>query len=56
MINNPVYNLHKKGTIRFYSYGKYAVKLTDKDGLVYLIGSQDPIEFDAMVKSIINKK
>jgi hypothetical protein len=56
MINNPVYNLHTKGTIRFYSYGKYAVKLTDKDGLVYLIGSQDPIEFDSMVKSIINKK
>jgi hypothetical protein len=56
MINNPVYNLHKKGTIRFYAYGKYAVKLTDKDGLVYLIGSQDPIEFDSVVKSIINKK
>lgn len=56
MINNPVYNLHKKGTIRFYAYGKYAVKLTDKDGLSYLIGSQDPIEFDAIVKSVINKK
>lgn len=56
MINNPVYNLHKKGTIRFYAYGKYAVKLTDKDGLSYLIGSQDPIEFDAVVKSVINKK
>lgn len=56
MINNPVYNLHKKGTIRFYAYGKYAVKLTDKDGLVYLIGSQDPIEFDSVVKSIIKKK
>lgn len=55
MINNPVYNLHKKGTIRFYAYGKYAVKLTDKDGLVYLIGSQDPIEFDAVVKTVIKK-
>ncbi|MNH39056.1 hypothetical protein D3C73_1483200 [compost metagenome] len=40
MMNNPVYNLHKKGTIRFYTRGKYAIKLTDKDGLVYLIGSQ----------------
>ncbi len=54
MINNPVYNLHKKGTIRFYAYGKYAVKLTDKDGLVYLIGSQDPIELDTVVKSVIH--
>lgn len=55
MINNPVYNLHKKGTIRFYAYGKYAVNITDKDGLSYLIGSQDPIELDAVVKSVITK-
>ena len=55
MINNPVYNLHKKGTIRFYAYGKYAVKITDKDGLSYLIGSQDPIELDAVVKTVITK-
>ncbi|POY35114.1 hypothetical protein C3K47_17085 [Solitalea longa] len=40
LLNNPVYNLHKKGTIRFYTRGKYALKLTDKDGLVYMIGSQ----------------
>lgn len=40
LLNNPVYNLHKKGTIRFYTRGKEAVKLTDKDGLEYIIGSQ----------------
>jgi hypothetical protein len=40
MLNNPVYNLHYKGTIRFYTGGKEAVKLTDKDGLMYLIGTQ----------------
>lgn len=39
-INNPVYNLHQKGKIRFYAGGKDAVWLTDKDGLVYIIGSQ----------------
>lgn len=55
MINNPVYNLHKKGTIRFYAYGKYAVKLTDKDGLEYVIGSQDPIELNNVISGIINK-
>ncbi|MCO4293553.1 hypothetical protein NF867_11825 [Solitalea sp. MAHUQ-68] len=49
MLNNPVYNLHKKGTIRFYTRGKYAIKLTDKDGLVYLIGSQ---HCDEMVRLI----
>lgn len=53
MINNPVYNLHKKGTIRFYAYGKYAVKLTDKDGLIYIIGSQDPIEFNRVINEML---
>lgn len=53
LINNPVYNLHKKGTIRFYAYGKYAVKLVDKDGLVYIIGTQDPIELNRVMQSQI---
>jgi hypothetical protein len=36
----PVYNLHSKGIIRFYSGGDEFVELKDKDGLVYRIGSQ----------------
>jgi len=44
LFNNPVYNLHNKGTIRFYTSGKKAVHLTDRDGLVYIIGSQHPNE------------
>lgn len=43
--NNPVYNLHKNGKIRFYSGGKDAVWMTDKDGLVYVIGSQHADQF-----------
>lgn len=39
-VNNPVYNLHQKGFIKFYAGGKDAIWLTDKDGLVYLIGTQ----------------
>ncbi|QBQ42483.1 hypothetical protein [Sphingobacterium psychroaquaticum] len=39
VFNNPVYNLHKNGKIRFYSGGKDAVYLTDKEGLTYIIGS-----------------
>ncbi|SFS58400.1 hypothetical protein [Sphingobacterium wenxiniae] len=39
VFNNPVYNLHKNGKIRFYSGGKDAVWLTDREGLVYIIGS-----------------
>ncbi|CAM3921052.1 hypothetical protein MUGA111182_17405 [Mucilaginibacter galii] len=40
LFNNPVYNLHSKGTIRFYTAGNDAIHLTDRDGLVYIIGSQ----------------
>jgi len=45
LFNNPVYNLHTKGTIRFYTGGKEAIHLTDRDGLLYIIGSQHPNEF-----------
>jgi hypothetical protein len=48
--NNPVYNLHKKGTIRFYSSGKDAVVLTDRDGLEYFIGTQRPNELYLVIK------
>lgn len=50
-INNPVYNLHQRGKIRFYAGGKNAVWLTDKDGLVYIIGTQHSKE----LVSAINK-
>ncbi|MGY4383808.1 hypothetical protein ACVWYN_000827 [Pedobacter sp. UYP24] len=44
LFNNPVYNLHRKGSIRFYSSGKDAVVLTDNDGFEYYIGTQRPNE------------
>ncbi|SFC19886.1 hypothetical protein SAMN05421747_10646 [Parapedobacter composti] len=49
-INNPVYNLHTKGRIRFYAGGRDAVWLTDRDGLVYVIGTQRPVELKQAVK------
>jgi len=45
LFNNPVYNLHNKGTIRFYTSGNDAIHLTDRDGLVYIIGSRHANEF-----------
>lgn len=45
LFNNPVYNLHTKGTIRFYTAGNDAIHLTDRDGMVYIIGSQQANEF-----------
>lgn len=51
-LNNPVYNLHRNGTIKFYAGGKDAVKLTDRDGLVYIIGTQKQSElYNAIVEA-----
>ena len=47
--NNPVYNLHKRGTIRFYTSGNMAIRLTDRDGLIYIIGSQQVNELERAI-------
>ncbi|QXV66639.1 hypothetical protein INP83_06035 [Mucilaginibacter sp. 21P] len=51
LFNNPVYNLHTKGTIRFYAAGNDALHLTDRDGLIYIIGSQHANEFLRAIKA-----
>jgi len=55
LFNNPVYNLHKKGTIRFYTSGNDAIHLTDRDGLVYIIGSRHADEFMRAIKDEMKK-
>ena len=50
-LNRAVYNLHLKGTIRFYTRGTDAVELIDKDGLVYLIGSQKAEELTRVIQN-----
>ena len=52
--NRAVYNLHLKGTIRFYTRGIDAVELIDKDGLVYLIGSQKAEELTRVIQEKLN--
>jgi len=51
IINLPVYNLHFKGKIRFYTRGDDAVELIDKDGLIYLIGSQRAEELSRVINN-----
>ena len=51
IINLPVYNLHFKGKVRFYARGSDAVQLTDKDGLVYVIGSQKADELSRLINN-----
>jgi hypothetical protein len=55
LFNNPVYNLHRKGSIRFYSSGKDAVVLTDRDGLEYYIGTQRPNELFLVIQAEMEK-
>jgi hypothetical protein len=55
LFNNPVYNLHTKGAIRFFAAGKDAIYLTDRDGLVYIIGSQHANEFLRAIQGEMRK-
>lgn len=55
LINNPVYNLHKNGTIRFYAGGRDAVYLYDKDGFTYVIGSQHANELLHCIQQAMKK-
>jgi len=40
LLNRPVYNLHYKNKIRFFTQGNEAIELIDNDGLIYRIGTQ----------------
>ena len=56
LLMRPVYNLHWKGNIRFYTRGTEAVELIDKDGLRYVIGSQMSGQLVQILQEQINKK
>ena len=54
-LNRPAYNLHFKGTIKFYTYGHSALKLTDSDGLHYVIGTHRPDDLLKAISPLIKK-
>lgn len=54
--NRPAYNLHHRGKIKFYTSGKYAIELTDKDGLRYRIGTQRPDELLNVITPYISQQ
>ena len=56
LFNNPVYNLHSRGTIRFYASGKEAIHLTDRDGLVYIIVSRHSDDFLKAIQQEMKSK
>lgn len=53
ILNRSVYNLHRKGVVRFYTRGSEAVELTDRDGLKYIIGSQNTSELNRIINAIL---
>ena len=53
-LNKAVYNLHYKGKIRFFTRGSYAVELKDRDGQIYLIGSQRSEELVRVIHAKLN--
>jgi hypothetical protein len=55
-LNRPVYNLHRRGIIRFYCSGREAIKLTDRDGLVYLIGTQKAEAFLRVIQQQVDNR
>jgi len=54
-VRRAVYNLHRKGRIHFYTRGKEAILLTDKDGLEYVIGTQRTDELFELIKKELEK-
>src|SRR6218665_171254 len=50
LLNRPVYNLHFKNKIRFFTQGNDAVEITDKEGLKYRIGSQKEMELCQIIR------
>ncbi len=56
IFNRPVYNLHSKGRVRFYTYGNEAVEMTTRDGLIYRIGTQKPDELLSVLEKYIIPK
>ena len=56
LFNRPVYNLHIRGKVKYFTHGNYAVELTDKEGLRYRVGSQRYEELKALVSEKIAKK
>jgi hypothetical protein len=55
VLRRPVYNLHIKGVVKFYTAGDDFVELKDKDGFTYRIGTRRPNElFKIINKQITN--
>jgi len=53
LFNRPVYNLHVRGKVKYFTHGNWAVEITDKDGLKYRVGSQRIKELNKLINEKI---
>lgn len=53
-LKNPVYNLHRKNRVHFYTHGHDVLVLIDRTGTEYLIGTQKLEQFEESVLKAIN--
>lgn len=54
LFNRPVYNLHVRGKVKFFTHGNWAVEITDNQGLKYRIGSQKSEQLFQILKNKLN--
>lgn len=56
LLSRSVYNLHLKGSVKFFTHGSWAVELTDKEGLKYKIGTQRADELKKVLEETIKNQ
>ena len=53
-LKNPVYNLHRKNRVHFYTHGTDVLILVDRSGTEYLIGTQKIEQLENSVQKVLN--
>jgi len=53
-LKNPVYNLHRKNRVHFYTHGTDVLILVDRSGTEYLIGTQNIEQLESGVQNVLN--
>lgn len=51
MLNRPMFNLHRRGSIRFYTHGKWCVEFVTAEGETVRLGTQRPEQLRAVLES-----
>jgi hypothetical protein len=52
-LNNPVFNLKWKGSVKFYTDGNEAIEVTDQTGCPFRIGTSMPGELEKALKQVV---